>query len=128
MKARSNCFFQEKEKRLLMIAASLMMFWFTDKTGLSLKRVRSISKKWWIVLKRMTLFLQLVLPRMSKTAKFIVNGDITQIDLPRNQQSGLLQAIKLLTSIKGIDFIFLDSRDVVRHRLVKEIIEAYERK
>src|SRR6202142_1681579 len=59
--------------------------------------------------------LKMFLTRMGRTAKFIVTGDITQIDLPRSQPSGLLQAIKLLSSIKGIDFIYLDARDVVRH-------------
>jgi phosphate starvation-inducible PhoH-like protein len=69
--------------------------------------------------------LKMFLTRMGKSAKMIVTGDITQIDLPRNQPSGLLQAARILTNIKGIDFVHLDSNDVVRHRLVKEIIEAY---
>ena len=71
--------------------------------------------------------LKMFLTRMGPSAKFIVTGDITQIDLPRNQPSGLIQAIKILSNIKGVDFIYLDSGDVVRHRLVKEIIEAYNR-
>ena len=61
----------------------------------------------------------------SPSAKFIVTGDVTQIDLPRNQPSGLVQAIKILSNVQGIDFIYLDAQDVVRHRLVREIIEAY---
>ncbi len=69
--------------------------------------------------------LKMFLTRMGPSAKFIVTGDVTQIDLPRNQPSGLIQSIKLLKSIKGIDFIHLDESDVVRHRLVRDIIHAY---
>jgi phosphate starvation-inducible PhoH-like protein len=69
--------------------------------------------------------LKMFLTRMGKASKFIVTGDITQIDLPRKKQSGLLQAKSILNKIKGIEFIYLDSRDVVRHKLVSEIIEAY---
>jgi phosphate starvation-inducible PhoH-like protein len=71
--------------------------------------------------------LKMFLTRMGPKAKFIVTGDITQIDLPKNQPSGLVQAIFLLKAIKGIDFIELDATDVVRHRLVKEIITAYHK-
>ncbi|MBK9526538.1 MAG: PhoH family protein [Bacteroidetes bacterium] len=71
--------------------------------------------------------LKMFLTRMGPSAKFIVTGDVTQIDLPRNQPSGLIQAIKILSNIKGMDFIYLDAQDVVRHRLVKEIIEAYNK-
>lgn len=71
--------------------------------------------------------LKMFLTRMGPSAKFIVTGDVTQIDLPRNQPSGLIQAIKILSTIKGVDFIYLDAQDVVRHRLVKEIIEAYNK-
>ncbi len=70
--------------------------------------------------------LKMFLTRMGPNAKFIVTGDITQIDLPRNQPSGLVQASKILRGIKGVDFIRLDGQDVVRHRLVREIIDAYE--
>lgn len=69
--------------------------------------------------------LKMFLTRMGKSSKFIVTGDITQIDLPRQKQSGLLQAEKLLKEIKGIEFIYLDKSDVVRHKLVTRIIEAY---
>ena len=72
--------------------------------------------------------LKMFLTRMGPSAKFIVTGDVTQIDLPRNQPSGLVQSIKLLKNIKGIEFITLDASDVVRHRLVKDIIHAYEKK
>lgn len=71
--------------------------------------------------------LKMFLTRMGPSAKFIVTGDVTQIDLPPKQPSGLLQAIKLLKNIKHIDFIFLDQSDVVRHRLVRDIIKAYHK-
>ncbi len=70
--------------------------------------------------------LKMFLTRMGKSARFIITGDITQIDLPKHQLSGLLKAVKILNHIKGIEFIFLNERDVVRHELVTRIIEAYE--
>jgi len=69
--------------------------------------------------------LKMFLTRMGKSSKFIVTGDVTQIDLPRKKQSGLLQAQEILKGIKGVDFIYLDGRDVVRHQLVTRIIKAY---
>lgn len=72
--------------------------------------------------------LKMFLTRMGPSAKFIVTGDVTQIDLPRNQPSGLIQALRLLKEIKGIDMIYLNETDVVRHRLVREIISAYSTK
>jgi len=69
--------------------------------------------------------IKMFVTRMGRSAKFIVTGDITQIDLPKNQTSGLKQAEKLLKNIEGIDFIYLDNRDVVRHKLVTRIINAY---
>lgn len=69
--------------------------------------------------------LKMFVTRMGRSAKFIVTGDITQVDLPKNQSSGLLQAEKLLKDIRGIDFIYLDNRDVIRHSLVTKIIKAY---
>ena len=69
--------------------------------------------------------LKLFLTRMGKSSKFIVTGDITQIDLPKNQESGLVHATRILKDIPGMDFIFLDHRDIIRHRLVTKIIEAY---
>jgi phosphate starvation-inducible PhoH-like protein len=70
--------------------------------------------------------MKMFLTRMGNNAKFIITGDVTQIDLPSKQPSGLLQAIKYLKKIEGIDFIELDSRDVIRHRLVSAIIQSYE--
>jgi phosphate starvation-inducible PhoH-like protein len=69
--------------------------------------------------------LKMFLTRMGKSSKFIVTGDITQIDLPRNQESGLVHASKILNKIPGMEFIYLDERDIIRHRLVARIIEAY---
>ncbi len=69
--------------------------------------------------------LKMFLTRMGKSSRFIVTGDVTQIDLPKQKQSGLLQAENLLKDIKGIEFIYLDKRDVIRHKLVTRIIEAY---
>ena len=70
--------------------------------------------------------LKMFLTRMGANAKFIITGDLTQIDLPRHQQSGLKQAISILDNIKGIDIIHLDNRDIVRHHLVTKIVEAYK--
>jgi phosphate starvation-inducible PhoH-like protein len=69
--------------------------------------------------------LKMFLTRMGPTAKFIVTGDVTQIDLPKKQQSGLHTALRILTDIKGIDIIYLTGEDVVRHKLVRKILEAY---
>jgi len=70
--------------------------------------------------------MKMFLTRMGANAKFIVTGDVTQIDLPTKQPSGLLQAIKLLKKVDGIDIIELTNADVIRHKLVKAIIEKYE--
>ena len=70
--------------------------------------------------------LKMFLTRIGTSAKCIITGDLTQIDLPKNQTSGLYQAIDLLKDIEGISTIFLNERDVVRHKLVKQIIKAYE--
>ena len=70
--------------------------------------------------------LKMFLTRMGRSAKFMINGDLTQVDLPRNQKSGLAQAVKLLSDVKGIGFIHLNEKDVVRHRLVRRIIKKYD--
>lgn len=70
--------------------------------------------------------LKMFLTRMGERSKFIVTGDITQIDLPKSKQSGLVHATKLLKSVKDISFIFFNKSDIVRHQLVKEIVEKYE--
>lgn len=71
--------------------------------------------------------LKMFLTRMGRSAKFIVTGDITQIDLPAKQPSGLPQAMDVLKDVKGIAFIMLDEKDVVRHKLVTDIVNAYKR-
>ena len=71
--------------------------------------------------------LKMFLTRMGKNAKFIVTGDITQIDLTRKQDSGLVIAEKILMGIEGISVINFDEKDLMRHRLVKHIIEAYRK-
>ena len=70
--------------------------------------------------------LKMFLTRMGKNAKFFITGDITQIDLPKNQQSGLILADRILRGVKGIDFIYMENKDVVRHHLVTKIITRYE--
>ncbi len=69
--------------------------------------------------------LKMFLTRMGASAKFIVTGDITQIALPKNQTSGLLHSQKILNNIPGIDFVYLDKSDIIRHKLVSRIIDAY---
>lgn len=71
--------------------------------------------------------MKMFLTRMGKEAKFIVTGDASQVDLPRNQKSGLREAEKILQSINGIDFVYLKENDVIRHQLVKDIIKAYDK-
>ena len=70
--------------------------------------------------------MKMFLTRMGKSAKFIITGDQTQVDLPKKQTSGLLHAQSILNGIKNISFINLDSKDIIRHKLVKQIINAYK--
>ncbi|MCC6371238.1 MAG: PhoH family protein [Bacteroidia bacterium] len=70
--------------------------------------------------------MKMFLTRMGANAKFIITGDATQIDLPSKQPSGLLQALRFLKKVDGISIIELDNTDVIRHKLVKAIIEKYE--
>lgn len=69
--------------------------------------------------------MKMFLTRMGPESKMIVTGDTSQIDLPANQKSGLKEAVRILNQTKGIGFVELNERDVVRHRLVRDIIEAY---
>lgn len=69
--------------------------------------------------------LKMFLTRMGPSAKFIVTGDVTQIDLPKKQQSGLHTALRILTDINGIEIVYLSGEDVVRHKLVRKILAAY---
>lgn len=71
--------------------------------------------------------IKMFLTRMGKNARFIVTGDITQIDLPRRSDSGLMPVINMLRGIDGIGIIEFDNRDIIRHRLVKHIVEAFEK-
>src|SRR5438045_5569137 len=68
-----------------------------------------------------------VLTRQGFNSKMVVNGDITQIDLPSGKRSGLLDAVEVLRGVEGISFVHFDERDVVRHSLVQRIVKAYER-
>ena len=74
-----------------------------------------------------TLQMKMFLTRIGVNSHAIITGDITQIDLPSQSQSGLLEARQILEGIDGIEFIYFDKGDVVRHKLVKDIIKAYER-
>ena len=69
---------------------------------------------------------KMFLTRMGPDARFIVTGDDSQVDLPRREDSGLVQAMKILKDIKGISIIRFDERDIIRHRLVKSIVYAYD--
>jgi phosphate starvation-inducible protein PhoH and related proteins len=70
--------------------------------------------------------MKMFLTRMGNSAKFIITGDASQVDLPRNQPSGLIHALKILEKTKGIDFIHLNAEDIIRHKLVKHIISRYD--
>ncbi|MBG66029.1 MAG: phosphate starvation-inducible protein PhoH [Flavobacteriales bacterium] len=72
--------------------------------------------------------MKMFLTRMGTSAKFIITGDLSQIDLSKSQISGLLKAKEKLNKVKGISFIYLDEKDVIRHKLVKQIIKAYKTK
>lgn len=72
--------------------------------------------------------MKMFLTRMGSSAKFLITGDASQIDLPSKQPSGLLQAMRYLKNVEGIDVIELDNTDVIRHKLVKAIIEKYDTK
>jgi phosphate starvation-inducible PhoH-like protein len=72
--------------------------------------------------------MKMFLTRMGVHAKFVITGDPTQIDLPHSKQSGLLEAMEVLQSIPEIGFVYLQEEDIVRHRLIKSILEAYATK
>jgi phosphate starvation-inducible PhoH-like protein len=72
-----------------------------------------------------TMQMKMFLTRMGPDSKMIITGDTSQIDLPRNHRSGLIEAVKVLQDVKGIGIVWLSEQDVVRHRLVKSIIDAY---
>lgn len=70
--------------------------------------------------------IRMFLTRMGWNTKMIVTGDMTQVDLPREQKSGLVEALKILNGIEGISIINLNQKDIVRHKLVTRIVNAYE--
>ena len=70
--------------------------------------------------------MKMFLTRLGFGSKAVVTGDITQIDLPQPRQSGLVEALRIVKDIEGIGFIYFDERDVVRHRLVQQIVKAYD--
>jgi phosphate starvation-inducible PhoH-like protein len=71
--------------------------------------------------------MKMFLTRLGLGSKAVITGDITQIDLPENKPSGLVEAIELLQGVQGIRMVYFTKRDVVRHKLVQDIIDAYER-
>jgi phosphate starvation-inducible PhoH-like protein len=71
--------------------------------------------------------MKMFLTRLGANSKAIITGDITQIDLPSKSKSGLIQAKEILTGIAGVGFVYFDREDVVRHKLVKDIIDAYDK-
>ena len=72
--------------------------------------------------------IKMFLTRMGRNAKFIVTGDVTQIDLPRRSDSGLTRAMDTLKNIEGIGIVEFDKRDIVRHQLVKYIVDAFDKR
>ncbi len=70
--------------------------------------------------------MKMFLTRMGASAKFVITGDVSQIDLPRQQPSGLVQATKILDNTDGIGFVYLDNKDVIRHNIVKRVLEKYD--
>jgi phosphate starvation-inducible PhoH-like protein len=69
--------------------------------------------------------MKMFLTRIGVNSRVVITGDKTQIDLPPSQKSGLIQVEEILKDVKGIEFVYLDERDVTRHRLVKQIVLAY---
>jgi phosphate starvation-inducible PhoH-like protein len=74
-----------------------------------------------------TLQMKMFLTRLGPNSKSIITGDVTQIDLPKRDQSGLVQIQQILQNIDDISFLYFEKSDVVRHKLVKDIIDAYEK-
>jgi phosphate starvation-inducible PhoH-like protein len=71
--------------------------------------------------------MKMILTRLGFGSKAVITGDITQIDLPTGRVSGLIEAITVVGNIEGIEFIHFDERDVVRHKLVQQIVKAYDK-
>jgi len=71
--------------------------------------------------------MKMFLTRMGEGSKFVITGDVTQIDLPSRIKSGLVESMKILKTIKGIATINFDQKDIIRHDLVREIVNAYSK-
>jgi phosphate starvation-inducible PhoH-like protein len=71
--------------------------------------------------------MKMFLTRLGISSKAVITGDITQIDLPNGTRSGLIEAVEILTDVEGLKFVYFTDKDVIRHRLVQDIIKAYER-
>ena len=71
--------------------------------------------------------MKMFLTRLGFGSKAVITGDVTQIDLPTGRMSGLVEAMKVVHEIEGISFVYFDERDVVRHKLVQQIVKAYEK-
>lgn len=71
--------------------------------------------------------IKMFLTRMGQSAKFVITGDVTQVDLPKHQKSGLIKSLNILKGIDGIAMVYLDENDVLRHRLVKRITKAFDK-
>ena len=117
-----------------MIPADKLAFFLTNRTveiaPLAFMRGRTLDNSFIILDEAQnctSVQLKMFLTRLGPNAKCIITGDLSQIDLPYNQKSGLQRALNLLKPIQGIGQIFLDEEDVVRHRLVKEIIKVYNK-
>ncbi|MTI70886.1 MAG: PhoH family protein [Firmicutes bacterium] len=114
----AESFLKQRERGLIEIAPLAYMRGRTlDSAFVILDEAQNTTKE------QMKMFLT----RLGFGSKAIITGDVTQIDLPRGKKSGLKQVSKILNDIKGIEFIYLNKSDVVRHKLVQNIIEAYEK-
>jgi phosphate starvation-inducible PhoH-like protein len=71
--------------------------------------------------------MKMFLTRLGVSSKAVITGDITQIDLPNGTRSGLIETVEILTDVEGLKFVYFTDKDVIRHRLVQDIIKAYER-
>jgi phosphate starvation-inducible PhoH-like protein len=118
-----------------MIPAEKLKFYLENRTieiaPLAYMRGRTLNKAFILLDEAQnttSMQMKMFLTRMGIQSKTIITGDKSQVDLPKNQISGLGDAVKILQGIKGIEFVELDGSDVVRHRLVREIIEAYDKK
>lgn len=118
-----------------MIPAEKLKFYIENRTieiaPLAYMRGRTLNKAFILLDEAQnttSMQMKMFLTRMGIQSKTIITGDKTQVDLPKNQISGLGDAVNILQGIKGIAFVELDGSDVVRHRLVREIIEAYGKK